>query len=338
MSPASFGAMLTRAVGTVAVAVAMLVVVASPSGAQPGPGSPDRAMIDHVEQITDRWHRVFVASPAMGRIVEVQVLLPSHGETPRPTVYLLDGRAADPAGNTWITRADAVDFFADKPVNVVLTVGGPVSYYTDWQRPDPVLGTYQWETFLTRELPPLLDATYHGNGTKAVAGLSMGAQGAFMLAARNPGDFAAVAGFSGCYTSTGLGEAQLRAVVASMGGNADNMFGPSGDPNWAAHDVIAHAESLRSTAVYLSAGTGVPGTHDTTGNPAVLDAVVFGGPLESGASLCTRRLAARLDALGIAATVNLRATGTHSWPYWSAELRSAWPLLAAALSEPRKES
>ncbi|WP_336086847.1 alpha/beta hydrolase [Nocardia sp. SSK8] len=318
-----------RSFGALFAVLAVLLAGAAQAVAHTDPGA---AVIDRVEPITDRWLRVYVSSPAMGRIVEVQVLLPRRGAAPRPTLYLLDGKAADPVGNTWTTRADAVGFFADKPVNVVLTVGGPVSYYTDWQRADPVLGTYKWETFLTEELPPLLDAAFHGDGTKAVAGLSMGAQAALMLAARNPGAYTAVAGYSGCYTSTGVGETQLRAVVASMGGNADNMFGPAGDPDWAAHDVVAHAEGLRDTAIYLSAGTGLSGTHDTTDNPELLNSVVLGGPLEIGASLCTRRLAGRLTALGIPATVNLRATGTHSWPYWSDELRSSWPLLAAALS------
>lgn len=298
------------------------------------PARAEAAAIDHIEAITDRWLRVWVNSPAMGRVLEVQVLLPEQQDHPRPTVYLLDGRAADPVGNTWITRGDALDFFADKDVNVVLSVGGPVSYYTDWKSADPTLGTYRWETFLTRELPPLLDATFDGSGRNAVAGISMGAQGALMLAARTPGLYAAAAGYSGCYSSATLyGETQMRAVIASEGGDASNMFGPPGDPEWAAHDVFRRADGLRGTAVYLSAGSGLAGEYETLDNPETLESAFLGGPLEAGSALCTRLFGEYLAAQGIPSTVEIHPTGTHSWPYWADELRRSWPVLAGALTD-----
>ncbi|MEV2226728.1 alpha/beta hydrolase family protein [Nocardia vinacea] len=211
--------------------------------------------IDRIEPITDRWLRVFVRSPAMHRVAQVQVLLPVRHDRRRPTVYLLDGRGAPENASSWTEYGRAVEFFADKNVNVVLATGGPANLYTDWQRRDPVLGTNKWETFLTRELPPLIDAHFEGNGRKAIEGVSMGGEAAMMLAARNPGQYRAVAAHSGCYTvASGPGQAQARAIVKTYGGNPDNMFGPSDDPDWLAHDVMTHAEALRGTAVYLSSG------------------------------------------------------------------------------------
>ncbi|WP_433716808.1 hypothetical protein ACQP2U_23900 [Nocardia sp. CA-084685] len=61
-----------------------------------------------------------------------------------------------------------MEFFADKESNIVLATGGPGNVYTDGQRPDPVLGTNKWETFLTRELSPLIDARFEGNGRNAI--------------------------------------------------------------------------------------------------------------------------------------------------------------------------
>ncbi|MEV5647160.1 alpha/beta hydrolase family protein [Nocardia sp. NPDC052254] len=297
-----------------------------------GDGVATRPAIDAIEPITDRWLRVFVQSPAMNRIVQVQVMLSADRERPRPTLYLLDGRGAPERESSWTERGHAVEFFADKSVNVVLATGGPANLYADWQRSDPVLGTSKWETFLTRELPPLIDARFDGNGRSAIEGVSMGGEAAMMLAVRNPGLYRAVAAHSGCYTvASGAGQAQARAIVETYGGNADNMFGPPGDPDWLAHDVMSHAEALRGTAIYLSSGSGLPGEHDVTDQNDLTDTVTVGGPLEAGAYVCTVALVDRLSRLQIPATVNLRPTGTHSWPYWADELTRSWPTIAHAL-------
>ncbi|MFF0489303.1 alpha/beta hydrolase [Nocardia sp. NPDC004068] len=293
---------------------------------------PAVATIDHIESLTDRELRVFVKSPAMERTVEVRVLLPADQSHPRPTLYMLDGRSAPADSNNWIERGGALNFFADKPINVVFAVGGPAGYYTDWQRPDPVLGNNKWETFLTRELPPLIDRAFDGDGRDAVEGVSMGAEAAMMLAMRSPGTYRAVAAHSGCYAmGSDIGQAQARAVVRTYGGDPDNMFGDQEDPDWLAHDVMMHADGLRGTAIYLSSGSGLPGPFDGPGNPDSQTSVVFGGPLEAAANACTMALADRLDRMRIPATVDFRPVGTHSWPYWAGDLPKAWPTLAAAL-------
>ncbi len=289
-------------------------------------------VIDRIEPITDRWLRVFVQSPAMHRVMQVQVLLPVNRDRPRPTVYLLDGRGAPEDASTWTMQGHGVEFFADKYVNVVMTTGGPANLYTDWQSRDSVLGINKWETFLVRELPPLIDVHFEGNGRNAVQGVSMGAGAAMVLAARNRGLYRAVAAHSGCYsTAPGFGQAQARAIVTTYGGNPDNMFGLPDDPDWLAHDVLTHAENLRGIAIYLSSGSGVPGAHDVTGRADLPEAIAIGGPLEAGAFVCTVALAERLAQLDIPALVNLRLTGTHSWPYWAEESARAWPLIARAL-------
>ncbi|MGW0250806.1 alpha/beta hydrolase [Nocardia goodfellowii] len=304
-----------------------------PDPAAPTTAPPATPFIQRITQVGERKLRVFISSPAMRRTVEVQVLLPRNTSQPRPVVYMLDGRSAKSESNNWTVLGGAAEFFEDKDVTVVLTVGGPASYYTDWRREDPVLGLNKWETFLTEELPPLIDAQFAGTGRNAVMGVSMGAEAALMLAVRQPELYAAVAGHSGCYEmGSDAGQAQARAVVATYNGKADNMFGPEEDPQWRAHDVLSQAEALRGKAIYLSAGSGIPGKYDVPGNPELVSAVGFGGPLEAATFTCTRSLADRLAALGIPAAVHLRPTGTHSWPYWSDELAASWPALAAGLS------
>jgi hypothetical protein len=58
------------------------------------------------------------------------VLLPADRSRPRPTLYMLDGRGASENASSWIEHGHAVEFFADKNVNVVLTTGGPANLYT----------------------------------------------------------------------------------------------------------------------------------------------------------------------------------------------------------------
>jgi S-formylglutathione hydrolase FrmB len=60
--------------------------------------------------------------------------------------------------------------------------------------------------------------------------------------------------------------------------------------------------------------------------------LTVGGVIEAATSRCTYNLRDRLDSLGIPATYNLKATGTHSWDYWRDDVRDSWPVLYASIS------
>ncbi|MGA9872734.1 MAG: alpha/beta hydrolase family protein [Rhodococcus sp. (in: high G+C Gram-positive bacteria)] len=325
--------------GTGVVGAQPLPGTGSSDGAAPvidDPASSQAARIDRVEMITDRRAAVFVESAAMNKVVQVQVLLPRAQSVSRPTLYVLDGVSAGKESNyvesTWTQKTDIVDFFADKNVNVVLPVGGSSSYYTDWNVPDPVLGVNKWETFLTSELPPLINARFSGNGTNAIAGVSMGAQAAMDLITRHPGLYNGVAGLSGCYDNSqnNLKDA-VRATVATNGGNASNMWGENSDPRWVEHDPSRNAEALRGKDIYISVGTGLPGPYELGPGGSGIEAAAMGGPLEAAALYCTTLFDTRLRSLDIPATVTYRPYGIHQWPYWQDDLREAWPTLERAL-------
>jgi diacylglycerol O-acyltransferase/trehalose O-mycolyltransferase len=253
-------------------------------------------------------------------------------------LYLLDGVDGDPVSG-WLTKGRAAEFFADKPVDVVVTAGGTGSMYSDWLRQDPTLGLNRWETFLADELPPLAEAYLHSDGRRAIAGVSMGAQAAMMLAQRKPGRFRAAAGMSGCYsTADPLGHAITTITVGSRGGDVENLWGPVTSPEWVAHDTLLGAESLRGTAIYLSAMTGAPA--DLIGiamAPNIADALGGAGggaALEAGARACTERFAARLGDLAIPATAEYAPLGMHAWPDFEMQLPKAWKVLAPALGLP----
>ena len=278
-----------------------------------------------------------VFSPAMAKSIPVWVL---RAAVPgRPVVYLLNGVDGGDSGGSWAGRSDVASFFADKDVTVVVPLAGRSSYYTDWIADDPILGRNKWATFLTRELSAFIDSTFNTNGRSAIAGLSMSATSVLNLAIEQPGRYQAVGSFSGCArTSDPMAQALVYSQVATFGGNAANMWGPPGAPGWADHDPTLHADRLRGTALYITAGNGLPGQHEALNDPsinwnvgALLDRETVGGVLESVVSQCTGQLVDRLRSLGIPAAVTLRPAGTHSWPYWQDDLHNFWPIAAGAI-------
>lgn len=277
--------------------------------------------------------RLKVWSPAMARPVTVDVQRPSSSATgSRPTLYMLDGAEAHTEESGWYAMTDLATLAAGDKLTVVTPVGDPHSYYTDWRAVDPGVGKkYMYETFLTRELPPLIDGEFGGNGRNAIAGASMGGVAALTLAARHPSLYRGVAGFSNCANISSLQNQLLTSWdVSRGGGDAANMWGPVGDPAWADHDPYLLAEKLRGRTIYLSTGNGLPGKYNNLlGDP--VDETFRGIVGELGSSFCTRQMTARLSSLGIPYTANLHTTGTHKWGYWKDELAIAWPVLMRSL-------
>ncbi|MGI5216609.1 alpha/beta hydrolase [Nocardia sp. CA-290969] len=314
---------------TLCSALVSVGFAAAPAAAE-GP-----ARILEVRPLGGREFEVVVHSAAMDRPITLWV---SHPGTGAPALYLLNSGDGGEDGGPWMRRTDVAEFFAGKPVNVIVPMGGRASYYTDWLADDPVLGRNKWETFLTRELPPLLNARFGMSGRNAVAGLSMSATSALNLAIRAPGLYQAAGAYSGCTRTT---DPAARAIVYSQlavfGANAVNMWGGPGDPAWPEHDPILHLDRLRGTALYISSGNGSPGPHEALnsrgidGDPLRLaDRMLVGGTMESIVHNCTGRMAAELAARQIPATVHIHP-GTHAWPYWQDDLHRSWPVFAGAL-------
>jgi S-formylglutathione hydrolase FrmB len=287
------------------------------------------AQVVGIDDLSATKSAVFINSPSMGKTIQVQVLHPA-GDGTRPSYYLLDGLDPGVGQSTWTNTTDAEAFFAGKNVNVVLPIGGQASYYTDWQQDDPHFGRYKWETFLTEELPPIIGARFGGNGVNAIGGLSMGGSAAFILAARNPQLYRAVAGYSAC-PDTGLAQSAVMFSITNRGGDPLKMWGAPGSPGWAEHDSSLLAEGLRGKAIYLSTGTGIPGPHESEIKPQLAENIFLGGPVEVGINTCTVTFERRLRGLGIPARIDYHPTGTHSWSYWQEGLHASWPTLGPAI-------
>ena len=231
-------------------------------------------------------------------------------------------------------RTNIEQFYADKNVNVILPVGGESSFYSDWQR-ESNGKHYMWETFLTKELIPVLNNEFRSNGNRAVVGLSMGGTAAMNLAERNPNLFKFVGSFSGYLDTTTAGmPTAIKAAQLDAGGySAEAMWGPLGSQDWVDHDPKLGIENLKDMTVYVSAGSGRDdfGTPDSVAkgkaNPA-------GVGLEVISRLSTQTFVDYASRTSVKPIVRFRPSGVHSWEYWQFEMAQAWPYIADALNVP----
>ena len=299
---------------------------------QPAPG----AVVQSVAWLTDRRVELTIASASMAAPVQVQLLLArdwnNKPESKFPALFMLDGLRAQDSESGWTLDAKAEPFFADKNVTVVLPVGGQSSFYSDWLQPDNGRN-YQWETFLTKELPPILESQWRTTAVRGVEGLSMGGTSAMFLAARNPGFVKYAASYSGFLTTTSLGmpEAIQYAMNDAGGFNPVAMWGPPSGPEWAAHDPYVLADKLAGVSLYVSSGSGMTGPYDQPSGIPGVSTNFAGMGLEILSRLTSQNFATKLNKLGIPAQINYRPSGTHSWPYWDFEMRQSWPQAATAL-------
>ncbi|WP_067823888.1 alpha/beta hydrolase [Nocardia inohanensis] len=304
------------------------------------PTAPDGSKIVDARLLSDRHIRLDVWSAAMDRVVPMHIQRPADTSQPRPVLYLLNGAGGGEDDATWNAKTDALGFLSDKNVNVVQVIGGRGSYYADWIKADPKLGVNKWSTFLTRELPPIVDGALGTNGLNAIAGLSASATSVLALPIAAPGLYRATASYSGCaQTSDPLGAEFVKTTVSMVaGGDVENMWGPIGSEEWRRNDPLLNAEGLRGLEIYVSSGNGLPGQHDVLNGEYALpgpiglgNQMVVGGVIEAATNLCTHNLKRRLDELNIPATYNLRPAGTHSWGYWMDDLIASWPVLARGI-------
>lgn len=306
----------------------LVVVLMSLSGflsapvasAEPGQG----AHITDIQHVTDRWDKVSVYSPSMNKIVVNDVFkAPRSGA---PTFYLLPGidggdnldpgASFEPGTKSWFGFTDLQGFFANKNVNVVSPLGGAFSWYTNWVND----AGKQYQTYMTQELPPLINAQYRTNGRNAVGGLSSTGGTAVDYGIQAPGLYRAVASYSGLLNpSTDPGNVAL--TLTGGGVSADNMWGPAGGPLWVAHDPTVNVAKLRGVAVYAAASGGGQGDVDRL-PPGVSN--FTGGLIEGIVANSTKQFADAAAAAGIPITYVVRPEGSHSWGLFESEMQESW--------------
>jgi len=285
---------------------------------------PGGAHITNIEKVNERWDKVSVYSPAMDKVIVNDVYKATGSGA--PTFYLLPGIDGgdnlDPGGSwapgtkSWFGMTDIQGFFANKNVNVVSPLGGQFSWFTNWVNDS----SKQYQTYMTQELPPLINAQYKTNGRNAVGGLSSTGGTAVDYAVQAPGVFKAVGSYSGLLTPSD-DPSQVSMTLMGGGVSADNMWGPAGGPLWIAHDPSKNVAKLRGVAVYAAAASGgqgdvdrlAPGTNNMTG-----------GLIEGIVADSTRKFADAAKAAGIPITYVVRPEGSHTWGLFESEMQESW--------------
>ncbi len=296
----------------------MSVLSVPVAAADPAPG----ARITGVEPVNDRWVKISVYSPSMDKVI-VNDVYKAPGNASAPVLYLLNGIDGGLDNKGWFGLTDIQGFFANKNVNVVSPIGGQYSYYTDWVADDPALGRNKWQTYLTQELPPLINQELKANGRNAVGGLSMSGGSAIDLAIQAPGLYRAAGSYSGCPATSDPNQAnQIALSLIPSGANAANMWGPIGGPEWVVHDPSKNAAKLKGVAVYAAAASGAVGAVDNL--PPDFPTPVGGQLVEGITRDCTQQFADAAKAAGVPVTFVIRPEGAHTWGLFESEMQESW--------------
>ncbi|WP_097877252.1 alpha/beta hydrolase family protein [Streptomyces sp. ms184] len=329
----------------VAWVVGLLLVVPGTTAAAAPPGGASAGIeVTGERWIGDRLLELTVRSKALGGPATVRLLTPDGWEDRAPgerwpVLYLLAGGHGDPEAWTEDYAVDRLPHLRD--VLVVMPSMPLFGFYSDWWNHGDG-GAPRVETFHLGEVSPMLERLYGAGNRRVAAGESQGGFGALAYAARHPGLFRAVAGFSG-YVHPLQHPRAVRAGLDYLGMDPLALWG---DPVaqrriWQAHDPYYRPDQLRGVAVHLASGDGRAGALDPPGtepdphvpgledpeNPFPKDIL---SPTEAIMGAENRAMAARLRAHGVPVTTHFYR-GTHSPPYWERELRSALPALLRTL-------
>ena len=297
-----------------------------------------RVIAQHV--LDSRAIDITIDSAALGQTAGARVLLPrgfsSRSRDAWPVLYLLHGGLGSYVD--WTESSDVERLTRSTDVLVVMPDAGRLGFYADWWN-HGAGNKPGWETFHLTELRQIVERGLGAGDRRAIAGLSMGGFGAMSYAGRHRELFSAAAAFSGVLDTTHPTVAPIfpgpyptwlmQTFLQPLGYDPSALFGDPVEQAdiWASHNPADLVENLRGMALFVSCGNGNLGPLDPPGtDPAGLLA-----QLEAALLLHNQEFVARAHERGIDVTVDFYGPGTHTWPYWSRQLRVAFPLLMRAI-------
>ena len=299
-------------------------------------GLPEGTSVEKVEWISARWVKLYIRSKYMpDEVMKVQIHLARDWyrdpERTFPSIWQLGPLYSSEDESAWSYASDAVSFYADKNVNVVMPIGGGGTFFSDWV--NEVDGKpIKWESFLMNELIPILDADWRTNDKRGINGLSMGATSAAVLAARHPDKFNFMASFSGYLDTSSAGMPQLFGLIdRNAGYDVTDMWGPYYSREWREHDPKLLVRGMQGMGIYVAAGNGFTGNYDEPGPVPTVPKNVEPAVMEASARVTSQSFVNAAKAAGVDVTVRWRPNGTHIWPYWTHEMHESWPMAAKYL-------
>jgi len=266
--------------------------------------------------------KITVASPSMGREIEVGVLLPpdyTKGTGKYPVLFALHGRDA-----SYLSFMDMVPlrvFLAKHPMILVTFHADKDSAYIDASHRPKSLFT----TFFFKELIPHVSAKYRTDGRLALTGFSMGGYGAMHYLLEKPAAFSSVSTVSSAFELF-----EDTPETAKWRPWAEGLLGPVSTNPKGYENVVIFPRIEKS----LAAGTKLPpllmlcGTGDflLTSNRRFVDRLeaAHQGLLKQkipdlDAIKDAKERRAKMDAVKKELFVDFEyreSPGAHDWPYW----------------------
>jgi S-formylglutathione hydrolase FrmB len=129
-----------------------------------------------------------VYSESLEMSTTVSILLPNKINKKLDTLYLLHGYRG--YHFDWVKNTRLAKYAEDLNLLIVMPEVNN-SYYVNMDR------GLDYYTYISKELPLIIDSMFNTNKTRYIAGLSMGGYGAFMIAAKNPKLFKKAISLSG---------------------------------------------------------------------------------------------------------------------------------------------
>ncbi len=140
----------------------------------------------------------YVHSKVMAKDIPNIVIKPDgyeQNKTGYPVLYLLHGAGGN--FSNWVNTVPEIKEYADRYKMIIICPDGGV---TSWYWDSPIDEKMQYETYISKELVPWVDAHYKTipkKGKRAIAGLSMGGHGALYLAFKHQDIWGAAGSMSG---------------------------------------------------------------------------------------------------------------------------------------------
>ncbi|MGC4933182.1 alpha/beta hydrolase [Gordonia sp. DT30] len=244
------------------------------------------------------------------------------------TVIMLDGMRAQYDFSGWEINTN-IQELVKQGINVVEPIGGPASFYTNWNAASNFNGQqapYKWECVINDRLAPALRARHFGTkgGKFAIMGVSSGGNAALTLAAHRRDLYYAAGSLSGYDFLSAPGmHTMLRLAmldVAPAPWNVDAMWGPPWDPRWYQNDPSMLLNQMHGLNLFVGSGNGLFGQYNAL--PNVFNDLIQGSTLE----VLAFTQAKAFEGLAALNGINIKShygVGTHAWGYWQDMVWSA---------------
>jgi len=228
---------------------------------------------------------ISVFSNKMKKELKAVVIVPENYSKKKhyPVVYVLHGFSGN--YSNWVNNVPEIKTLSTGHQLIIVCPDGG---YSSWYIDSPVDSVSQYESFITKDLLPYIDAHYATipeRTARAITGLSMGGHGALYLAIRNPHLFAHAGSMSGVID---LKTTTQKKELAKKIGSLEDYPG-----EWKRRSVINMVDKLKNKDLDLIIDCGVSDFFSV-----------------SNANLHRKLLSLKIDHDYI------ERPGEHNWAYW----------------------